>query len=144
MKKVVLDNNVYDELHQDIRKLNSLVSLVNKKQIEVLMPIAIERELQKSPYRKEPADLMVRRVHNSAFVADISPTDVSRVGSGKFYTQHLGNSKAKNAIDALIADLAALEADYIVTNDKRFTRRFDELDTKCKCMKLLELFNQFQ
>jgi rRNA-processing protein FCF1 len=64
--------------------------------------------------------------------------DDAMLGEGEVYEQHKGVSMKFR--DALIADVADSDCDFLITNDERCKKRLNEFSQKCKAMN----FNEFK
>jgi hypothetical protein len=74
--------------------------------------------------------LPVKYVGDSVMFCD-GPCD-ARVGPGTLYRAHLGTSNKHD--DAVIADAADYDADYLVSEDRRLRRRMNDHALRCRAM----------
>jgi predicted nucleic acid-binding protein len=131
MKRILLDNHVFDRLKIDPGLCKKIKALAEKQEIEIVIPRTIAEELYRSPH----IDVLER------FPYSYTGNTVGRVGilscgdsigPGDVYYEHLGKSKKFN--DASIVDAASWQADWLVSNDDRLCHRATPLLSRCEIM----------
>jgi hypothetical protein len=127
---VVLDCNIYDKLADD----EGLVRVIQEKtangQLVVIATRRLWDEICNSPHRDLALSLNPTHFGESVMFADGCVGD--RVGSAKLYDLHLGDSNKVE--DALIADAADYDADYLVSEDLRLRRQMTKFAVRCKAI----------
>jgi predicted nucleic acid-binding protein len=131
--KVVLDSNIYDKCAQIYEIQCRVRELILAGKIEILISPTIYDELCKSPFNGVPNFFPGTYIGESVFVAGGRVGD--RVGTGEILDEHLGDSK--KVADAFIADLAATDAEYLVSEDKRLRIRLNAIQSWCKAIDFL-------
>jgi len=129
MPTVVLDCNVFDRLADDGAGRAHVQHLVQRGDLVVLMPATLREELEQGPFRGVPDWFPCRAVPDSVFVVGHSRLGEARLGDGRIYTAHRGTSR--QIPDAVLADIAELEADYFVSEDNRARRRLAQIAARC-------------
>jgi hypothetical protein len=120
MIQIILDSNIYDLLEQDTASLKLLRGLIEQQATAVLMPRQIAEELHKRS-AGFPDLFPVEIIGHAVARADIMRAG-DYLGSGKIYDAHRGTSNSE--ADAFIVDVAAMVADWFVSEDRRSLRRF--------------------
>ncbi len=128
--KVIFDCNIYDRLAADVALTVRIRQLVARSSLSVLVTRTLWSEIVKSPHEDLAKSLPVTHIGESVALAGGRVGD--RVGSGRLYVAHRGNSKQFN--DALIADAAQAAADYLVTEDTRCGKRMKAYAVSCKAI----------
>lgn len=123
--KVVLDSNIYDRLAEDETSIRIIQSLIQAGDLEILVSPTIYKELWQSPFKGVPHFFPVKYIGESVLVAGGHVGD--RCGKGEILQNHLGKSKKVN--DAFIADVASMDADYLVTEDCRLKNRLNSIQS---------------
>lgn len=131
---VVLDCNAYDLLGKSPRLLEEARAAIAAGELTVIATSRLWGEILQSPHREMALSLPVKHVGDSVAFCD-GPCN-ARVGSGTLYREHLGTSKKHD--DALIADAADYDADYLVSEDRRLRKRMNEHALRCKAMPFSE------
>jgi hypothetical protein len=121
--RTILDSNVYDLLEEDKPMIDLMLTLIRKKAMTVLMPRQVAEELNNRP-RGLPDLFPTTLIGHAVARADIMRAG-DMLGSGDVYEAHKGNSN-KDA-DAFIVDVAAVAADWFVTEDRRSLHRFPKI-----------------
>lgn len=133
--KVLFDGMVYDALERDTASRDALKALIACGKVEVLMPRVVQDEVAARPGGL-PDWLTFSRIPDGACVPGISIVGAARVGGGRVFMPHLGNSRNKGK-DAVIAATADLDADLFVSDDRRCRERA-KLYTRCECLSYTE------
>lgn len=141
MTKVVFDCNVWDKLALFTEVQNRIRRLCIAGEMEVVVPDTLRRELKESPFQGIPDWFPVRTIPDSVFVPDQSWLDHARLGEGKVYREHLGESTQRK--DAIIVDAADSDADIFVSEDRRARTRYAALRGSEKSMNLCEFCKRF-
>lgn len=126
--KVFLDSNIYDKLAEDETSTRIIQSLIKTSDLEILVSPTIYKELRQSPFKGVPHFFPVKYIGESVLVAGGHVGD--RCGTGEILQNHLGKSKKLN--DAFIADVATMDADYLVTEDSRLKNRLNSIQSWCQ------------
>jgi hypothetical protein len=123
MIRIVLDSNIYDRLEADPVTVDLALTLVLGEAVTVLMPRQIAEELRKRP-NGLPKLFPVEHVgHAVAWAGVMRAGDF--LGPGDVFVAHKGYSN-KDA-DAFIVDVAAMVADWFVSEDRRSLSRFPKI-----------------
>jgi hypothetical protein len=131
--KVLLDSNIYDKCSQNYEIQKSVNELIVAGKLEILVSPTIYDELCESPFNGVPDFFPVTYIGESVFVAGGRVGD--RLGIGEILDEHLGSSK--KVADAFIADVAATDADYLVSEDIRMRSRLNAIQSWCKAIDFL-------
>jgi hypothetical protein len=131
---IVLDCNAYDLLHDDPELIDAIRAAISAGELVVIASNSLWWELWESPHRELVLSLPTKYVGESVATCN-SPCN-SRLGSGLLYRAHLGTSKKHE--DALIADAADYDADYLVSEDRRLRKRMNEYAARCKAVSFSE------
>jgi hypothetical protein len=131
---VVLDCNAYDLLSRSSLLLDHLRAAIADGEVVVIATNRLWWEVWESPHREMALSLPVKHVGDS--VAFCNGACNARLGSGALYRAHLGTSKKHD--DALIADAADCDADYLVSEDRRLRKRTNEHAFRCKAVSFSE------
>jgi hypothetical protein len=131
---VVLDCNAYDLLSKEPELIEQVRAATAFGKLTVIAANSLWWEIWESPHRELALSLPMEYVGDSVTFCD-SPCN-SRVGSGILYQAHLGTSKKHD--DALIADAADYDADYLVSEDRRLRKRMNEYAVRCKAVSFSE------
>ncbi|EDT04240.1 hypothetical protein SB394_30620 [Burkholderia sp. BCCIQ04A] len=126
MIQIILDTNIYDCIEQDAESAELLLNLIEQQAVAILMPRQVAEEL----HRREagfPDQFPVEIIgHAVARVGIMRAGD--HLGSGEIYDAHRGTSNSE--ADAFIVDVAAMVADWFISEDRRSLRRFPA-GTRC-------------
>lgn len=141
MTKVVLDSNVWDKLALSTEAQNRILSLCNDRRMEILVPDTLHQELMSSPFKGIPDWFPIRIITDSVFVLNQSWLNHARLGEGKVYKQHLGESSQRK--DAIIVDTTDTDADFFVSEDIRARTRYAALRGSEKSMNFREFCKRF-
>lgn len=125
---MLLDTNIYDKLSEDEASREIVQILIQTGEMEILVSPTIYDELCLSPFKGVPPFFPVNYIGESVFVAGGHVGD--RCGTGEILQKHLGNSKKLN--DAFIADVASMDADFLVTEDRRLRTRLKSIQSWCQ------------
>ncbi len=139
--RVILDSNIYDKLSCDKYNQVMLNELIEKRIIIIIVTRTICEELKKSPFNGIPNFFKTEYSGNTVGLVGIMCAGDS-IGSGNLFKKHLGNSKKIN--DALIADVAELKADILVSDDKRLYKRLKKITIKCEVLTYIEFINKIK
>lgn len=131
---VVLDCNAYDLLAGAPTLLKEVRTAIGASELAVIATTRAWQEVWDSPHRNMALSLPVKVVGDSVMFCD-GPCD-ARVGPGALYRAHLGTSKKHD--DALIADAADYDADYLVSEDRRLRKRMNGHALRCKAVSFSE------
>lgn len=134
--KIILDCNIYDRLQVEQSLTCLLRSLIERQLLTVLVTPSLWRELLASPHADLANTLPVVHIGESVFLAGGQVGD--RVGSGALFQEHYGSSA--KFTDALIADAAQYDADFLVTEDTRCRKRMNQFAARGKAIS----FAQFE
>ncbi|KVH02779.1 tRNA modification GTPase TrmE [Burkholderia anthina] len=120
MIQIILDSNIYDRLERDAESTELLRGLIAQQAVEVQMPRQVAEELHK---RKTgfPDLFPIKDIGHAVARAGVMCAG-DYLGSGKTFDEHKGASN-KDA-DAFIVDVAAMVADWFVSEDGRCLRHF--------------------
>jgi hypothetical protein len=132
---IVLDTNIYDRLEADPGTVEQINQLITGNVIGISVPRQVAGELRQRPTGIPALFPMTYVGHAVARAGIMSAGDY--LGSGKVFEEHRGDSQ--QAADAFIADVAAMIADWFVSEDIRCIRRFPA-NTRCTPMR----YQQFQ
>ncbi len=133
---VVLDTNIYDTLTENPEYCTVIRTLIESGLLSVIVTRTVVEELFRSPFNGIPDFFPTSYELNTVSRAGIMKAG-DRLGRGDVYCSHLGDSKKVN--DALIADAAAVYADYLVSDDYRLRKRMQSIESRCKPLS----FNEF-
>jgi hypothetical protein len=131
---VVLDCNAYDLLGKLPQLLGEVRAAIATGELTVIATNRLWREVWQSPHRDMALSLPVKHVGDSLAFCN-GPCN-ARVGPGTLYRAHLGTSKKHD--DALIADAADYDADYLVSEDRRLRKRMNEHALRCSAVSFSE------
>ncbi|MFP3703392.1 hypothetical protein SB783_05265 [Paraburkholderia sp. SIMBA_009] len=120
MRKIVFDSNIYDLLEEDQETTSLVRRTILAGSISVLMPRQVAQELRRRPNGLPDLFPVVHTGHAVARAGLMRAGDF--LGRGKVFDKHKGNS-TKDA-DAFIVDVAAMAADWFVSEDRRCIARF--------------------
>ncbi|MEX3982141.1 hypothetical protein AB4Y45_24545 [Paraburkholderia sp. EG287A] len=124
MLTIFFDSNIYDRLEGDADTTALVLTRIEEKRVEVLMPRQVAKELHKRP-KAFPALFPVTRIgHAVARAGIMCAGDI--IGTGEVFDEHKGDSK--QAADAFIVDVAVIIANWCVSEDLRSRRRFPQGD----------------
>ena len=127
--KIIFDGNIFDKIVNDL-DLQELITLLAKDKIlTVIVTRTIAEELMRSPFNGVPEFIPTEYMGNTVGRCGIMAAGDS-IGSGNIFDAHKGNSNKIN--DALIADAADRDADYLISDDKRLRKRLFEVSKLCK------------
>ena len=132
MLRIVLDSNLWDRLASDEIARIRLRELIEASAVTVLVPDTLLQELARSPFGGIPNWFPVVMAPDSVFVADFSRVDFARCGGGVVFSAHRGTS---NKIpDGVLADFTAIDADVLVSEDRRVRKRFTDIVGSSRAM----------
>jgi hypothetical protein len=131
---IVLDCNAYDLLSKAPKLHEQMRAAISAGNLSVIVTNRLWQEVLQSPHREMALSLPVKYVGDSVAFCD-GPCD-SRIGPGILYRAHLGTSKKHD--DALIADAADYDADYLVSEDRRLRKRMKDHALRCKAVSFEE------
>ncbi|NIF69593.1 hypothetical protein F3J16_05205 [Burkholderia sp. Ap-962] len=120
MIHIILDSNIYDRIEQDADSIDLLLNLIEQQAVAILMPRQVAEEL----HQREagfPDQFPVEIIGHAVARANIMRAG-DYLGSGEVYDAHRGTSNSE--ADAFIVDIAAMVADWFVSEDRRSLRRF--------------------
>ncbi len=126
--RVVLDSNAYDKLAVSSRVQSIIRDLIRVGTLTVIATRCLWEEIEGSPHKDLALSLPLTLVGESVMFVNGGVDD--RIGSGELYEAHLGASRQHN--DALIADAAQFDADFLVSEDKRLRRRMAAYSNRCR------------
>jgi hypothetical protein len=129
--KIILDTNIYDFLAIDSETCDLVKGIVNSGQLTVIVTRTVAEELFRSPFEGIPNFFKTEYQGNTVSRCGLMCAGDS-LGAGEVFDAHLGKSKKVN--DALIADSASYEADWVVSEDSRLRKRFAKLNSHCQSM----------
>ncbi len=133
--RIMLDTNAYDEIVERSGFTARLNAAHNEGNVVILRTHIQEDELASIPDEKKRAAVMQVagiKVVTSGAVWDLSKWDESTFGGGAGDTT-IGDvmSEAGNHVeDALIASTSAVDADVLVTDDRRLSNRVGLANSK--------------
>ncbi len=127
---VVLDCNAFDKLALATEVLSSVRAKISRHELTIIVTRRLWAEICESPHKELAASLQLKHVGESVMFVNGCVND--RVGSGRLYHDHLGTSKKHE--DALIADAADYDADFLVSEDNRLRNRMKEFAVRCKAV----------
>jgi hypothetical protein len=130
MIPIVLDTNVYDRLEADPGTVEQINQLITRNVIGILVPRQVAEELRQRAAGIPKRFPMTYVGHAVARAGIMCVGD--HLGSGEVFDHHRGNSQ--KGADAFIADVAAMVADWFVSEDIRCIRRFPA-NTRCTPMR---------
>jgi predicted nucleic acid-binding protein len=133
----IFDCNVFDQLQASESALLVVRERISKGKLRVVMPRTLWQEVSVSPHAKLALALPVHHVGDSVMFANGSVGD--RVGSARLYTLHRGESSKHE--DALIADAADYDADFLVSQDSRLRKRLNEHAVRCQALSFEEFIH---
>lgn len=128
--KVLFDTNIYDMFSKDTTSQKMVQNLIQSGNLEVFVSPTICDELFLSPFKGVPPFFPVNYIGESVLVAGGHVGD--RCGTGEILQKHLGNSKKLN--DAFIADVATIDADFLVSEDVRLRARLNTIQSWCQAV----------
>lgn len=131
MDKAIFDTNIYDKLICDEQTCNAISELIVHNLLRVEVPRTIEDELIESPHQCVPNLFPIERISDSVVIVGHSKLGFARLGDGKFYAAHRGESQKFK--DAIIADTVDSDCNIFVSEDNRCRNRLRELTDKCAC-----------
>jgi hypothetical protein len=131
VKRILLDNHIFDKLKIDILLCKSIRELAEKNAIEIIITRTIAEELHLSPHMDVLERFPYAYKGNTVGRVGILRCGDS-IGSGEVFYEHLGESK--KIADALIVDAAFWYADWLVSDDDRLCRRAKPLLERCQVM----------
>ena len=132
--KVILDCNIYDKLNERFDLLSLIQELVQGRKLSVLVTPSLLREIKNSPHFELARSIPVTFIGESVMRAGGQVGD--RTGSGNLYRAHYGDSAKFK--DALIADAAQHEADFLVTEDNRCRNQMNKFAVRGKAITFIE------
>ena len=139
--KIILDTNIYDCLESDSTTRGLVKAMVKTGLLTVIVTRTIAEELLKSPFEGIPNFFKTEYKGDTVSRCGIMCAGDS-LGSGEVFDAHLGKSKKVN--DALVADAASWNADWVVSEDKRLRKRLCNLNTRCISMSFDEFKTQLR
>ncbi|UTV54771.1 hypothetical protein [Burkholderia arboris] len=120
MIQIILDSNIYDRLEQDAESVELLLNLIEQQAVAILMPRQVAEELRQRE-AGFPDQFPVEIIGHAVARAGVMCAG-DYLGSGSTFDKHKGASN-KHA-DAFIVDVAAMVADWFVSEDGRCLRHF--------------------
>lgn len=132
--KVILDCNIYDKLSERFDLFCLIQELVQGLKLSVLVTPSLLREIKDSPHLELAKSIPVTFIGESVMRAGGQVGD--RTGSGNLYRAHYGDSSQFN--DALIADAAQHDADFLVTEDGRCRKRMNKFAVRGRAITFSE------
>ena len=120
--RVVLDCNIWDILANDGDARAQISVLVEPKEIAIVVPATLRRELESSPFGRVPSWFPVECIVDGVAIINHSRVGECRLGQGAVFQDHLGES-AQTA-HAVIVDTAHSCAHVFVSQDRRARRRY--------------------
>ena len=126
--KIILDTNIYDCLESDSTTRALVRAMVETGLLTVIVTRTIAEELLESPFGGIPNFFKTEYKGNTVSRCGIMCAGDS-LGSGEVFDAHLGESRKVN--DALVADAAGWNADWIVSEDQRLRKRFCNQNVSC-------------
>jgi hypothetical protein len=138
MTNIILDTNIYDRLEHKADLREVIADLIDRKRIVVLVSPTIRDELTDSHFGGVPEWFPIQEIPESVFIIGYTRWGEGRLGDGSMYQAHKGVSKKIK--DAAIADTATIDADVLVSEDRRLRSRFARFTKSGKPM----TFAQFE
>lgn len=132
MNTVLLDCHIYDKLEIDRETCGAVRDLVDRGVIRIIATPMVVAEMQQSPIRGLPHWFPVAVEPESVTVVGYAVVGMTRVGDGKVFTAHRGDSQ--KTPDAIIADSAGSLANILVSEDRRCRERLKTISTRCKAL----------
>jgi hypothetical protein len=123
MIKVVFDSNIYDLLEKDPDTTALVRRATQDGRISILMPRQVAEELSRRPTGLPDLFPVVLIGHAVARAGVMRAGDY--LGAAEVFDKHKGTS-TKDA-DAFIVDVAAMAADWFVSEDLRSITRFPKI-----------------
>lgn len=120
MIQIILDTNIYDRLEQDAESVELLQNLIRQDAAKVLMPRQVVTELR-ARLAGLPELFPIEFIGHAVARAGVMCAG-DYLGSGKDFDKHKGTSNKE--ADAFIVDVAAMVADWFVSEDGRCLRHF--------------------
>ncbi len=102
MVRVLLDSNIYNILEVEEFTRNRIAELISNGNIEVVALPVIVDELRESAFGDVPNFFPITRITKTVFVVGIAVVGLARVGKGKIFDAHRGDSKKTK--DAIVSD----------------------------------------
>jgi len=131
MRVIYLDANAYDKLVADL-SIQRIMGIEQKEgKLQIISSYITEEELARAPEPKRKRMLqLLELTEDKPTAVAVFPLPLGRIRLGsREYSEIYENIKGlnpKNVKDAIVAATAIYEnADYLVTDDKRFSRRFN-------------------
>jgi hypothetical protein len=135
--KVLLDSNIYDKLSVDPEACARIEKLIHSGDLQILVSPTVYDELSRSPFNGIPSFFPVNYVGESVLVAGGRVGD--RCGTGYVLKKHLG--KSRKIRDAFIADVAATDAEYLVSEDNPLKNRLNAIQSRCQGIDFFAFIN---
>lgn len=129
MKRILLDNHIFDRLKTDPDLCKKIHGLTVDLRIEIIVTRTIAEELYLSPHIDVLERFPYRYTGNTVGRSGLLRCGDS-IGSGHIFYEHLGKSKKTN--DAFIVDAASWLADWLVSDDARLCNRAKIVLKKCE------------
>lgn len=129
MKTVMLEGNIFDKLSEDAGARDLIHRLRNERRMMLIVPQIVHQELAGSPHLHLVESLHIEVVGNATPVAGVMRAG-DYLGDAEHYFKHKGDSNKAN--DAMVAAAAQFHADWLVTEDRRLTRRQQRLSKEVK------------
>lgn len=130
---VVLDTNIYDKLRDNPKYCCLIKTSIEAGLLNVIVTRTVVEELFQSPFAGIPDFFPTSYESNTVSRVGIMKVG-DRLGRGDVYCSHVGSSKKIN--DGLIADAAAVYADYLISEDRRLRKRMQSVASRCKALSL--------
>lgn len=137
MKKFMLDTQIYDLIIAVPGFIEQINRLTSNGEVEILCTHIQNDELfniQDAHKRAEVARIKRRQVTTAGAVYGISKYGMATYGNGSssgISLNQIRSSSKQHTKDALIATTASRDADVLVTEDKRFFKKFNLISTSC-------------
>lgn len=132
MVRVLLDSNIYNCVEAENTTRIRIAEMIASGTIEVVASPVIVNELRDSPFGDVPDFFPVKRITEAVFVVGIAVVGLARVGDGKIFNAHRGESTKTK--DAIIADTADKDCEIFVSEDKRCRERLKQAGKRCSAL----------
>ena len=138
MAKIMLDTQIYDCIVSEPGLAERLNLLSKAGKLEILTTHIQQDEIAAitdEPKRTTAQQIMARCVPTSGAIWGVSKWDMCTWGDGSaggFGIDEVRSPSKGHTADALIATTAAKDADVLVTEDGRLTKRLKTLNSQCK------------
>ncbi len=139
--KFILDTNIYDKLATNVDIQAKIKDLIDKSRLTIIVTRTVAEELLNSPFKGIPKFFPIEYRGNTVSRSGLMCASDS-LGSGEVFDKHRGVSKKTK--DALIADAAELNADYLVSEDKRLKKRMPIASKNCKALSYSDFISKLR